>query len=81
MSSVLELVARYEVACDELKLFKRDTYKPGMPVEVDTDRYRGPGIVALDGACPPNQLPVRLGNGNVWWYPIQDCRPANGGGK
>lgn len=44
-----------------------------------TVAYKGStvGIVASDLAhCPPDHVPIRFANGNVWWKQIDDCEPA-----
>lgn len=72
-TQALALVDGYRNFAEALKQFRETKFKIGERVSVDAGRYRGPGIVASDSSCPPDQLPVRLENGNVWWYPIECC--------
>ncbi len=47
----------------------------GSFVDVNCSRYKGPGIVVNAPECSPTSLPVRLQNGNTWFYPMLDCCP------
>lgn len=71
-----DLLIRYRVERNSLEHYKAKAFPSGTPVVVSCPRYRGPGISARADGCPADQLPVRLGNGNVWWYPLEDCRVA-----
>lgn len=56
-------------------VWKVQAYPRGARVKVDCARYCGTGEVAYDvtEACPIDHLAVKLENGNVWWYPIENC--------
>lgn len=69
------LLGRYRRALAELEKFKADLFYHGTPVTVDCPRYKGPGTAVTDNQCPPDQVAVLLENGNVWWYPMEACRP------
>ena len=75
------LAERYRSAAHVLIGYRDRVFPKGSVVYVDCDRYRGPGIAARDSACPPDQLPVLLGNGNTWWYPIERCYEASQDGE
>lgn len=72
-----ELVKQYRTLAGALLEVKARQFPEGKSVQVDCDQYKGPGIVVLRDGTPPNKLAVRLGNGNVWWYPIECCTPIN----
>lgn len=70
-------VNAYMQAKGRIEAFKNQQFPIGSNVWVDSSRYIGPGVVTSDPDCPPlHQLAVRLENGNVWWYPLEDCKPA-----
>ena len=69
------LLGHYRDSRKELSDFKGWRFAPGTQVTVDCERYKGPGVVAADYECPVDKLPVRLENGNVWWYPLEACWP------
>ena len=69
----LALAEHYRNSVEALRQYRDVVFPKGENVYVDTDRYRGPGVAARDSDCPPDQLPVLLGNGNTWWYPIERC--------
>ncbi len=54
-------------------------FKRNSAVYVAAPQYKGFGIVAFQGEGLefPDRLSVLLENGNVWSYPVEDCRPAN----
>lgn len=51
-------------------------FAPGRAVRVISARFNGFGWIVRDSGCPLDQLPVQLENGNVWWYPLEDCTLA-----
>lgn len=67
------LAERYRDSIKALNEYRDSMFPRGAKVCVDADQYRGPGIVAMDSNCRPDQLPVLLSNGNTWWYPIERC--------
>lgn len=69
------VLSRYRNALAELERHKADRFYPGTHVLVNCSRYHGHGIAVTDNQCPPDQIAVRLENGNVWWYPLEACRP------
>jgi hypothetical protein len=70
-----ELLIKYCVAKNELTEWKDKTFPIGSKVYVNAPRYIGDGIVAKDSMCPMTQLPVKLENGNIWWYSLETCEP------
>lgn len=67
-------VKRYRHWQSRLERAKELIFKPGTKVVVNCDRYRGPGVVTREDGCPADHLPVRVPNGNVWWYPLECIR-------
>lgn len=59
-----------------LQTLKDKRFKAGTPVLVCCDQYDGYGIVSRCDGTPPDKLDVRLANGNVWTYPIEECWPV-----
>jgi hypothetical protein len=71
-----KVLADYRAALAALTQEKERLFPGGTKVHVDCGRYKGPGIVAASVTCPPHQVAVRLGNGNIWWYPIESVFPV-----
>lgn len=71
------LVAGYRNAKNALFSHRGNRFQRNSLVRVDSPRYRGLGMVVDDPACPVDQLPVLLCNGNVWWYPAEKCEPSD----
>lgn len=71
-----KLLKRYESALAALEKHKAERFYPGTKVNVKCQRYTGPGMAVTDNQCPPDQVAVKLENGNVWWYRITDCAPV-----
>ena len=71
MSLINRLVDQFRMSQRGLADYKARHFPMGTPVMVDCPRYTGPGVVDGDSGCPPDKVPVTLGNGNVWWYPIE----------
>lgn len=71
----LETVSeRYRTAKVELLQRNRLAFPLSSVVAVACPQYTGPGIVTMEDGCPPDKVPVRLENGNVWWYPVEACK-------
>lgn len=64
-----------EAAIKRLTDWKAKHFQPGTEVLVNCDRYVGKGVV-VEEECRPLMIPVRIENGNVWHYPIKNCRRA-----
>ncbi len=58
----------------QLSKWKLSAFPLGSLVTVDDPKYHGDGHVSFDGSTPVDQVAVRLGNGNVWWYPVENVR-------
>lgn len=67
----------YERVRDSLREARDVEFKPGRSVRVINERYHGYGMIVADDSCPLDQIAVQLENGNVWWYPVEDCSIAN----
>lgn len=72
--SVLE---NYRKATCALRRFRAETFPTGSRVRVDAVNYEGFGVVDADSRCPITHLPVKLQNGNVWYYDLTDCYPID----
>lgn len=70
---IKELVANYIRAKVLLEKWKQDTFPPRTVVCVECPQYKGFGIATMEDGTRPEQLAVRLENGNIWWYPVRDC--------
>lgn len=71
------VIEAWRAATQQLIAFKASIFPKGTPVLVNADRYRGPGVVGFRTSdVPPDQVPVLLGNGNTWWYPIETVTVA-----
>ena len=67
-----EIVTSYHTAVEALHKYRLARYKSGQFVLVNDDRFKGIGMVcAYSSEIPPHKLPVRLENGNVWWYDLE----------
>jgi len=76
MSDPHYLINNFREASIALRAWKVKTFPHGQIVRVDCKgRYEGYGIVERQDE-PPDKLAVRLENGNVWWYPLDDCVKA-----
>lgn len=64
--------------CALMREQKNATFPVGSVVAVESERFHGIGIVSLNESCPLEQLAVRVESLNVWWYPIEDCKPYTG---
>lgn len=71
MENALRLVENYKNAVANLEAYRVKNFKSGAFVEVNCDRYRGFGFVVVDYGAPPHVIPVKLQNGNTWWYPME----------
>lgn len=71
-SGLAEIVASYRATVAALHAYRMERYKSGQFVRVNDARFRGIGMVsAYSSEVPPHKLPVRLENGNVWWYDLE----------
>lgn len=68
-----DLLCRWRETTRLLREWKDSEFPIGSMVYVDCPRYRGYGLVTADSECRDENLPVRLENGNVWWYPVDAC--------
>ncbi len=67
-----EIVASYHAAVKALHEYRTARYKSGQFVRVHDGRFKGVGMVcAYSSEIPPTKLPVRLENGNTWWYDLE----------
>lgn len=70
-SGLLDMVAAYHASMQALQDYRKARYKRGQFVRVNDDRFHGVGMVCvMDSSVPPHVLPVKLENGNTWWYPL-----------
>lgn len=54
--------------------YKHKIFPTGCSVLVNCDRYYGPGIVGYHtNQCPIDRIPVKLENGNTWYYLVECC--------
>jgi hypothetical protein len=74
---IKELVEKYKLASANLVKWKKENRPFGSVVYVECDQYTGFGIIQDDASCRPEQLSVRLGNDNVWWYPLEQTTLAD----
>lgn len=77
--SIIQLaVDNFKEAKFALETYRLEMYPAGQEVEVASMNYNGPGIVQYSDNpyCPVDMLPVRLSNGNVWWYDLIKCKPV-----
>lgn len=72
-----QLVTDYRTARERLLSHRGNLFKNHALVHVDCPRYLGLGVVDSDPACPPDQVPVLLCNGNTWWYPVESVTPVD----
>lgn len=68
-----DLLCRWREMTRLLREWKDSEFPIGSMVYVDCPRYQGYGLVTADSGCRDENLPVRLENGNVWWYPVDAC--------
>ncbi len=73
-----QLVIEFRRAESKLTAARAEMFPHHSIVRVDNPRFRGFGVVALDHSCGPDQLPVILENGNIWWYDITTCEREDG---
>lgn len=74
---MIQLAREYRAARDRLISHRGNRFQPRRLVHVDCPRYLGLGAIAVDSECPLDHVPVLLGNGNVWWYPVESCTPVD----
>lgn len=63
--------------CELIRAQKNATFPINSVVAVDSESFHGVGLVT-NSDCPLEQLPVLVQSGNVWWYPLEDCKPHAG---
>lgn len=73
MSEIYKKALAFRVLAVELGEYKDKHFPIGaeIVVYVTAPRYEGFGIAVKTCDCPPDHVPVRLENGNVWHYPIE----------
>ena len=64
--------------CEQMRAQKEAAFPPGIMVQVDSARFHGIGYAVRDESCPLEKVAVRVESLNVWWYPIEDCKPYSG---
>ena len=64
----------YRDSLRRLEEYRKANFQAHTKVIVNAPQYKGPGITTVEDATRPDQVAVRLGNGNVWWYPIECVR-------
>lgn len=58
--------------------YKEKNFPFGCKVMVNADRYVGPGVVnRYTSDLPINKIPVKLENGNTWYYLVECCERAD----
>lgn len=73
-SDIYRLARQFRNISFELVQFRKQAFPSGSIVHVYSPCYVGHGIAAADSGCPADQVPVRLENGNTWWYPIEGVK-------
>lgn len=68
---------QYVTAKERLIEARQAEFPVGRGVRVAHERFHGYGMVVSDESCPPDQLAVKLENGNTWWYSLDTCSLAN----
>lgn len=69
---VLEMVLAFTKAEAKLRTYASNNFPLGTVVYVDCEgRYKGYGITGRQDGCKASELPVILGNGNMWCYPLE----------
>lgn len=74
--ALLSLVQDYRLDTKTLERVRETMFQRGTHVRVDCDRYKGFGYVVTDSRCHPDQVAVRISNGNTWYYPIESVKPV-----
>lgn len=74
---IMERLRQYQNTKQRLTEARQREFPSGRGVRVINERYNGYGMITDDDGCPPDQLAVKLENGNTWWYPLDDCSLAN----
>lgn len=75
-----ETVRSFLAAERQLLAVRQRFFPQGKPVMVRSGRYDGPGVVDHNGMCHLACVPVRVPNGNLWYYPVDCVDPVDGGG-
>jgi hypothetical protein len=71
------MVSSFLTAERQLLSVRQRFFPRGRPVMVRSERYTGPGVVDNDGLCHLTCVPVRIPNGNVWYYPVDCVEPVD----
>ena len=56
-----------------LQQLRTGLFPQGSVVRIGDVQFCQLAIVFYDEDCPPDQLPLLMESGNVWWYPIEQC--------
>jgi len=72
-----KLAAEYRTARHALISHRCNRFQFRSLVRVDCPQYHGLGSVDIDPTCPPDSVPVLIGNGNTWWYPVESVTPSD----
>lgn len=75
MTPIVAILTCYRTTVAALRADTADVFPLGSVVYVYHPRFTGFGIVT-SYECPPDQLAVRLENGNVWHYEIDTIATA-----
>ena len=69
-----DLLCRWRELTKVIQERKAALFPVGAIVYVECPQYNGYGIATADSDCRDDLLPVKLENGNVWWYPMECCQ-------
>ena len=72
-----KLAADYRKAREALLSHRGNRFQFRRLVRVDCAQYHRLGAIGICSACPPDKVPVLLGNGNTWWYPVESVTPSD----
>lgn len=70
---ISDVLCRWRELTRYIREWKDMEFPIGAVVYVNCPQYKGYGIVSADSDCRDDKLPVRLQNGNTWWYPVESC--------
>jgi hypothetical protein len=76
MIDLPSLMRNYHEVVSKVEEWKARHLRPGMFVKVNDTRFRGHGFIVMNSGCPVHEVPVKLENGNVWWYPVESLTPV-----
>lgn len=69
---MIVLIEQFRVLSKTLEQYKATQFPVGSMVKYKNQFC----IVSREDGCPPDHLPLRFENGNVWWKPLDECRRA-----